>query len=444
MTNNVRCLILSVLIVLSGCDKTPHGLPSDLPEDTGVVVSIGLNTEHVTGLPLTDIHLFWFDQTDRLIRHDFYNSMQELGLARVTLAEGSYTIIAVLNTGSDFTPPVSRSAQPDTDLAKFAIWIKTQTGIYPDMLTGTLRHVMENGIELVYIDLEPKDEGIKTTNVALSLIFPFPRLPDYAPTRATTVPTLRGVVEIYQKGTSERLFTRRAMLVATEQENCYHFDLSLGVGEYDMDIWVDYTTEASTDNHYITTDLNPVRVLPRESYRANTDTRDAFARHITLNVTGEYVTEVVTMYRPLAKYRLVTTDVAKYNELRPKQDWPPLEDLNIEIAYEGFWPNAYSVPNAAPAGAEGGYSYTSAWSEQSETEATAGKDYVFVNGTESFVRVNITFRDSNGKVVSSIGNVQVNYRIGCLTTVQGNFLTASTGGGIHIDTEWSGEYEVEF
>ncbi len=69
---------------------------------------------------------------------------------------------------------------------------------------------------------------------------------------------------------------------------------------------------------------------------------------------------------------------------------------------------------------------------------------VFVNGTESFVKVSITFRDNNGKIISSIRNLQIDYRIGYLTTVRGNFLTASTGGGIQIDTEWSGEYEIEF
>lgn len=294
-----------------------------------------------------------------------------------------------------------------------------------------------------YEVIEPP-EMVEPIDVELLLSIPSPHLPAYQPTRTTPAPSLRGVADIYLKGSSQRLTTQRAMLIPTDTKEVYRFDLSLGAGEYDVNLWADYTTDANTDHHYITNDLNLVKTLPRESYIANTDTRDAFSQRIAFDITDGAGTETVTMYRPLAKYRLVTTDVTKYNELRPKQGWPPLEDLNIEIIYEGFWPNAYSVANATPAGAEGGYSYVSAWSEQGETEATMGKDYVFVNGTESFVRVDITFRDSNGKVINSIRSVQVNYRIGCLTTVQGNFLTASTGGGIHIDTEWSGEYEVEF
>lgn len=287
-------------------------------------------------------------------------------------------------------------------------------------------------------------EMAEPMNVKLLLHIPSPYLPAYQPTRTISVPAFRGVADIYLKGSSKRLTTQRAMLIPTDAEGIYRFDLSLENGEYDINLWADYATDANTDYHYITNDLNLVKILPRESYIANTDTRDAFSQHIVLDITDGTGTETVTMYRPLAKYRLVTTDVAKYNELRPKQGWAPLEDLNIEIVYEGFWPNAYSVPNACPAGAEVGYSYVSAWSEPGKMEATVGKDYVFVNGTESFVKVSITFRDNDGKIISSIRNLQIDYRIGYLTTVRGNFLTASTGGGIQIDTEWSGEYEIEF
>lgn len=442
--DKILYLVLCVLVIFSGCDKTLHGIPPDFSEDIEALVKISLNTEHVTGMPLNDIHLFWFNQAEQLIRHDYYGSMQELGMARIILPEGSYTILAVLNVGCDFTSPAIRAGLPAADISSVASWIKAQKDIYTDMLTGTLRHVLRNGVDLIYIDIEPGDKGVKATNVELLLTIPSPHLPDYLPTRTTGIPVLRGVAEIYRKGSSELLLTKRAMLIATGQEDIFRFDLSLGEGEYDMNLWVDYTTDAITDNHYITTDLNIVKTLPRESYVANTDTRDAFAQRITLNVTDESATAAVTMYRPLAKYRLVTTDVVKYNELRIKEGWPALEDLKIKISYDGFWPNAYSVPNAAPAGAEGGYSYVSSLSEQSDREATIGKDYVFVNGTESFVKLNITFCDNDNEAISSIRGVKVNYRTGCLTTVRGNFLTAATGGGIHIDTEWSGEYEVEF
>lgn len=434
--------IIYIFIALSSCNKDDHGM-RPIPEDPEAVITVRLNTDCVEDVPLSNIHLFYFDQTDHLTGHYYYDSMQELVLAHIVLPVGNYTILAVLNVGAEFMPPTAHSDLPDTNFSSVAEWIKTQADAHPDMLTGTLRHTVKNGEQLVYIDLAPEDKGVKLTNVELFLTLPSPHLPDYPPARSS-VPALRGVAEIYKQGTPERITIQRTMLVATGDKDTYRFNLSLWKGDYDICLWVDYTTDAVTDNHYITTSLNPVKILPPENYMGNVDTRDAFAGSFPFNMTDNYATESVTLCRPLAKYRLVTTDVSEYNELRDKKGWPALEELTIKVTYDGFWPNAYSVSNAAPAGAMGGYGYVSALSERSQTEATIGKDYVFVNGTESFVRVTVSFYDTDGEIVNQVRNLQVNYRVGYLTTVQGNFLTAGAGNGIHIDTEWSGEYEVIF
>lgn len=436
-------IVIYILIALSSCNKDGPKMQS-IPEDTEAVITVRLHTDNVTDAPLKNIHLFCFDQTNHLTGHYYYNSMQDLASARIVLPIGNCTILAVLNVGLGFMPTISRNEQSDIDLSSVAEWIKAQMDAYPDMLTGLLRHVAKNGEEQVYIDLALKDKGVRLTNVELLLTLPSPRLPDYTLVRQGSVTALRGVAEIYKQGTSERITIQRAMLAATRNKDTYRFDLALWKGEYDISLWVDYTTDDITDKHYITTSLNPVKILPPESYMGNADTRDAFAESFSFKMTDNYATGNVTLCRPLAKYRLVTTDVSEYNELRDEKGWPALEDLAIKVTYDGFWPNAYSVLNAAPAGAKGGYGYVSAFSEQSRTKATIGKDYVFVNGTESFVKVTVSFYDTDGEIVNQVRNLQVNYRVGYLTTVQGNFLTAGTDDGIHIDTEWSGEYEVIF
>lgn len=435
-------VIIYLLIALSSCNKDDYGM-RPVPEDTEAVITVRLNTDHVEGVPLDDIHLFCFDRTDHLTGYHYYDSMQELALAHFVLPAGNYTMLAVLNAGADLMPSIACNDLSDISFSSVAEWIKAQADAHPDMLTGTLRYTVKKGEQQVHIDLASGDKGVKLTNMELFLTLPSPHLPDYSPTRSSVL-ALRCVAEIYKQGTTERITTQRAMLAATEDKDTYRFDLALWMGEYDICLWVDYTTDDEADNHYITTSLNPVKILSSESYMGNTDTRDAFAGSLSFKMAGDYATENVTLCRPLARYRLVTTDVSEYNELRDEKGWPALEDLTIKVTYDGFWPNAYSVPNAAPAGATGGYGYVSAFSEQSRTEATIGKDYVFVNGTESFVVVTVTFYDTGGKIVNQARNLQVNYRVGHLTTVQGNFLTVGAGGGIQIDTEWSGEYEVCF
>ena len=219
--------------------------------------------------------------------------------------------------------------------------------------------------------------------------------------------------------------------------------MQLTPGDYDVRLWADYTTDAMTDNHYITTDTKSIKILGKDQYRANTDARDAFTKALTLTVGNQDKNEDITMHRPLAKYRLVATDVAKYNQLRAERNYPALEDLKISIVYEQFLPCAYNVSTQKPSDSVGGYGYASALSEPTDDAVTVGKDFVLVNGEQSFVTVTILFKDANGKTISGINGVRIDYRAGQLTTVSGNFLTAGVGG-VQIDTNWSGDYEVNF
>lgn len=445
MRNKIVCLLIGIVVTLAGCDKALHEIPTDKPEGENIV-SVGLNTDKAPNTPLNDAHLFWFDETDMLSRHDYYGSMEELARARISIPTGGYTIIAVLNTGKDLAlPDVTRADLPAISLSQFTGWIKQKESDFPDLMTGTLRHTVKEGVELVYIDLEEKAQGVKDSSVELLLTIPSPRLPDFAPVRAAGVTALRGVAYIFKKGTAELFATKRAMLTPTTTEGVYSLGLSLFKGEYDINLWVDYATDATTDTHYLTTDADIVHILPKADYTANTDTRDAFSKRFSLTVgEGSNAAQNVEMHRPLAKYRLVATDVQKYEELRTLRGYPPLEDLTVEIAYEGFLPNAYSISLSKPADADTGYGYRSAWSEQQADKVTVGKDYIFVNGTQSSVSVTILLKNSEGKTIGGVKGVKIDYRAGQLTTVSGDFLTAGLGSGITINTDWSGDYDVEF
>ena len=284
MRNKIVYLLIGIVVALAGCDKTLHEIPTDKPEGENIV-SVGLNTDKAPNTPLNDAHLFWFDETDMLSRHDYYGSMEELAKARISIPTGGYTIIAVLNTGKDLAlPDVTRADLPAISLSEFTGWIKQQESDFPELLTGTLRHTVKEGVELIYIDLEEKTQGIKESTVELLLTIPSPRLPDFVTARAAGVPALRGVAYIFKKGKTELFTTKRAMLTPTATEGVYSLGLSLFKGEYDINLWVDYTTDVTTDNHYITTDTDIMRILDKTAYTANTDTRDAFSKRFSLTV----------------------------------------------------------------------------------------------------------------------------------------------------------------
>ena len=80
MRNKILYLLIGIVVALAGSDKALHEIPTDKPEGENIV-SVGLNTDKAPDTPLNDAHLFWFDETDMLSRHDYYGSMEELAKA---------------------------------------------------------------------------------------------------------------------------------------------------------------------------------------------------------------------------------------------------------------------------------------------------------------------------------------------------------------------------
>jgi conserved domain protein len=68
---------------------------------------------------------------------------------------------------------------------------------------------------------------------------------------------------------------------------------------------------------------------------------------------------------------------------------------------------------------------------------------VFVNGTESFVKLTMEIRDGGGNVISRTTGLEVPYRRGHLTTVRARFLTNEMQGGVEIDPGFDGDIDVD-
>lgn len=447
MKNRLIYLLMIFATTLISCDKELHEIPTDKGTDEAVV-TVSLKTEKTPNAPLKDVHLYWFDQTDKLYKQNYYSSMEDLARARIILPQGSYTIFAVLNVGADFNVMSSRSTLTAIDLNSFSKEVKEQEANYVNMLTGTLRNIIKSGSQLVYLDLHPQSTGIESERVKLQLKIPSTNLPQFAikaGTKGNSELALRGTAFIFKKGSTQLFAVKKSMLTPTETDGVYNMELSLFKGEYDVNLWCDYTDNETTDNHYITTGPDVITIQPQERYIGNTDSRDCFSKRFSLTVTEANTSSLsVEMNRPLAKFQLVTTDIEAYEKQRLQKNLPPLADLSIFIGYEGFLPSAYNITESKLANAKEGYFFYSTLSKVTTKDAMIAKDYVLVNGAESSVVVTILFKDATGKTISGVRGVRIAYRAGQLTTVSGDFLTAGLGSGVTINTEWSGDYNVEF
>lgn len=427
-----------LVLLVTGCSKDDEHLPPMQPDEGAVAVALQFN---VPGVTAEDINLYVFDGSDRLCYQKFFANAKALASELLILKQETHNIVAVLNCGEELMPPSVRATLPDVSFAACIEWLKSIEKDYPKMLTGWAMDTVLPGSNAVTLNVESATQGIKAGTIRCILNLPLPTLPSYVPTRSAAPYQLRAVAEVYYKGTNNLALRK---VVATEADRA--FDMTLGAGSYDIRLWADYVPTGTTeDYYYITTDTKAVTLADTKNYPAGSDTKDAFYSTFSIDLANETQTQEVALIRPFAKYRLVATDVERYRSLVTNNGYPPLNEAVITVQYQSYFPSSFNLTSGAPNNSATGVKFVAKLGEITDETVEIASDYVLVNGTESAVTVTIVLADRNGKVYGRATDVQIAYRRNHLTTVSGDFLTAGkTGGGITIDTEWDGIYDVEF
>ena len=257
-----------------------------------------------------------------------------------------------------------------------------------------------------------------------------------------------------REATREFVFTRN---LGEELDN--RFFLELPAGSYRLTAWTDYTAADTLDTHYDTSDFH--EIMLQGQHQGNTDMRDGFrgAEDILLE-TGvmELIpdTIVLDMQRPMGKFEFVCTDLQdfidkevrelKRNSTDGNQDFDAsdihLEDYRIVISYGGFMPNTFNALTDKAIDSSTGVQFSSKLSPFSETEASMGFDYVFVNGDESSVIVNLGVFNKEGKQLAKVTNVNVPLKRDQHTVLRGKFLMADSDGGVSINPDFDGEHNI--
>lgn len=459
-------------LLLTACDKNAHE-GEVLPSADGGILNVGLQVED-TDIPVKVVHLFLFGADDKLKKHEYFENPADVALQGSNLPAGRYTVIAVMNVPADFMPTngaadaarvtVTRAGSvyadlPDISLADFMQGLAAASGSHPDMLTGLVQTDLQEGeVKQVVVPIKEGMSGVTLPVLHVNFTIPASGLSDYNPdTRARSASdkgfVLRCIAEVCRTGTDE-VIHRKEALPTPDADGSYAMDFTLNESSYDIRLWADYVPTASgtSDYHYTTASGLKAISIQTAPYAANTDTKDAayaFCGGIALTDGDKTIT--AELQRPLAKYRLVATDIGRYLSLRKTdaEKYPPLDALTVSVVYEGYFPSGFNAatgkPNAATDGSSIFYSCPLPAVAPEEEEVQTGSDWVLVNGSESSVTVTVQMKDGDGNVVSRVSGVQIAYKRGCLTTVRGEFLSAGrSGGGIHIDTEWEGEYNVNF
>lgn len=239
----------------------------------------------------------------------------------------------------------------------------------------------------------------------------------------------------------------------------YGVTLNLPAGEYDIKVWSDLVENANEPRFYNTDNFAEIEL--QGEHVGNSNHRDAFRGYGNITLSADYAEHApdtldIAMQRPLAKYEFVTTDLKKFiervleylaREAETRGDAPPTrvdtDEYTVVIAYPGYMPCTYNIFSDKPIDSKLGVLFKSKLGLLSEENASLGFDYVFVNGKESAVVVQVSLFDKENKQMAASEPINVPLRRNYHTILKGSFLMQNTSGGININPEFNGEHNIE-
>ena len=259
----------------------------------------------------------------------------------------------------------------------------------------------------------------------------------------------------------------REFVIEKDIEHGYEHELSfeLQPGTYDLMVWSDMKPEGQANYYYDAGDFTEITL--QGEHQGNCDWRDAFRGTTRISLLPD-ITErepmkiEVDMQRPLAKFEFVTTDVVEFidkeltritskgnigNDTRtdePLTRTIDIEDYKVVFYYVGFMPHAYSMYADKPVDSSTGVMFESTLQRLSDSEASMGFDYVFVNGKESAVTVQIGIYDNEDTQISLTDPIEVPLKRNHHTILTGMFLMSEASGGVTISPEYDGDHNLIF
>ena len=218
------------------------------------------------------------------------------------------------------------------------------------------------------------------------------------------------------------------------------FTLELPEGAYSIMVWCDLVDDGSSDDrHYNTEDFSSI-TLNGESHPGNTDERDAFRGIGEITLVSDITERLpdtlhIAMERPLAKYEFIADDLAEFIEKQSLMAMEQsgtksidLEKYRVVIYYVGFMPDTYSLETGL--------------TQISDTEASLGFDYVFVNGQSSAVTVQIGIYGPGGGRVALTDPIEVPISRSTYTIMRGGYLLSEASGGISLNPDFDGDHNL--
>lgn len=270
---------------------------------------------------------------------------------------------------------------------------------------------------------------------------------------------IRYIIRAYPISQSKSSTKHTAEFIFTQNiTDGYNFEtlIELEQDSYNIMVWSDLVETENDQHHYNADNFSNITLQGKE-HHACTDYRDAFRGSATTSLKADVLdkeptTLTIQMQRPLAKFEFISNDIQEFikNEterIHKKTTAQIPNDINFEnyniiIYYIGFMPNAYSILTDKPTDSAAGILFKSKIQQISNEEASLGFDYVFIKPQTSAVTVQIAITNNDDEILSTSIPIQIPLERSFHTIIRGNFLTSETSGGVLINPDYDGEFNL--
>lgn len=273
---------------------------------------------------------------------------------------------------------------------------------------------------------------------------------------------IRYIVRAYpvsEKQRTSQNYTQEFVFTKNIAEG-YDHEVTLDVlpGDYNFMVWSDLV-QTSGDNPFHNAG-NFAEIMLQGDHQGNNDHRDAFRGTNNITLVADIMERLpdtldIAMQRPLAKFEFVTTDLQEFivkeieylkKEAESRGETPPTrvdtDSYKVVLQYSGFMPSAYNMNTDKPVDSKMGVSFESKLGIQNENEASLGFDYVFVNGNNAGVSVQIGLYDNEDRQLALSDPIDVPLRRNHHTIIRGSFLMQQATGGIVINPDFDGNHNI--
>lgn len=260
----------------------------------------------------------------------------------------------------------------------------------------------------------------------------------------------RYLLEVYVDESFDhtRVYADTIVVRPEDTDKIIERELELHALHYKVLVWQDLTngSDPQADLWYSVPQLTAVKVWEASMYVGMEDSKLAQTTNESFDLSqfaGKWNIDTVIdipLLRPQAKFVLITSDLAKFIATHGPE--ATFEKCHVKISYNGFMPTGYNVNTGLLNDSKGGYSFEGKIAKLNDKEAIIAFDYVLVGPAATSVDVKIEIFDEAGELLNSTNTVKIPLERNKYTIIRKEFLTKEYGGGVGIDSDFDGEYNI--